>query len=106
MVESRTAYRIETERLVIRCYQPSDAQMLKTSVDDSLEFLRPWMPWAHEEPKPLAEKVAMLRERTLRPDGTRRDTMIWSLFASDYPSSPSASLRIRAFDVLGEPFLG
>lgn len=208
MGESRTAYRIETERLVIRCYQPSDASMLKTAIDESLEHLRPWMPWAHEEPKPLAEKVAMLRrfrgmfdleqdfsfglfdleekqvcggiglhtrlgpdareigywisaahanrgltteaagaltkvgfeiehlarieircdpantrshsiakklgyvheatlrERVLRPDGTRRDTMIWSLFASDYPSSPAAALRLRAFDLLGEPLLG
>ena len=44
------AYRIETKRLVIRCYQPSDAKMLETSVLESLEHLKPWMPWAHNEP--------------------------------------------------------
>ncbi|MEB2333592.1 MAG: GNAT family protein [Anaerolineaceae bacterium] len=51
------AYRIETERLVIRCYQPSDAQLLADSVRDSVEHLKPWMPWAHNEPEPFEEKV-------------------------------------------------
>lgn len=32
-------YKIETERLVIRCHQPSDAILLKTSIDESLEYL-------------------------------------------------------------------
>ena len=27
----------------------------------SLEHLRPWMPWAHEEPQPLEAKVELLR---------------------------------------------
>jgi RimJ/RimL family protein N-acetyltransferase len=44
------AYRIETERLVIRCYQPSDTQLLANAVLESLEHLKPWMPWAHDEP--------------------------------------------------------
>jgi RimJ/RimL family protein N-acetyltransferase len=51
------AYRIETERLVLRCYQPSDAQLLTDSVRESVEHLKPWMPWAHNEPEPFAEKV-------------------------------------------------
>ncbi len=58
----RTApYRIETERLVIRCYEPRDAPLLKEAVDASLDHLRPWMPWARFEPQPLEEKVELLR---------------------------------------------
>jgi RimJ/RimL family protein N-acetyltransferase len=54
-------YRIETERLVVRCWEPGDAPLLKEAVDSSLEHLRPWMPWAHEDPQPLEAKVELLR---------------------------------------------
>ncbi len=50
------AYRIETERLIVRCYQPSDAKLLAESVAENVEHLKPWMPWAHNEPEPFAEK--------------------------------------------------
>jgi len=56
------AYRIETERLVIRCYQPKDGILLKNAIDESLDHLRPWMPWAHNEPEKLADKIARLRK--------------------------------------------
>jgi len=51
------AYRIETKRLVVRCYQPSDATLLADSVSQSVEHLKPWMPWAHNEPEPFEEKA-------------------------------------------------
>jgi RimJ/RimL family protein N-acetyltransferase len=54
-------YRIETGRLVIRCYEPSDAPLLKAAIDASLEHLRPWMPWIRFEPQTIAEKVELLR---------------------------------------------
>jgi RimJ/RimL family protein N-acetyltransferase len=54
-------YRIRTERLTIRCWEPRDAPLLKQALDASLDHLRPWMPWAHDEPQPLDEKVALLR---------------------------------------------
>jgi RimJ/RimL family protein N-acetyltransferase len=54
-------YRIETERLVLRCWDPADASFLKDAIDSSLDHLRPWMPWAREEPKSLAETVNLLR---------------------------------------------
>src|SRR5581483_1032789 len=54
-------YRIETERLVIRCYEPEDAALLKNAVDSSLDHLRPWMPWVRFEPQPLDEKIDLLR---------------------------------------------
>jgi RimJ/RimL family protein N-acetyltransferase len=56
------AYRIETERLVLRCWSPADAALLKEAVDASLDHLRPWMPWANEEPTDLDSRVALLRE--------------------------------------------
>lgn len=55
------AYRIETERLVVRCYQPSDAQLLVESVMENVEHLKPWMPWAHNEPEPFEEKVKRVK---------------------------------------------
>ena len=54
-------YVVRTERLTIRCWDPRDAPLLKEALDTSLEHLRPWMPWAMDEPKPLDEKVELLR---------------------------------------------
>jgi RimJ/RimL family protein N-acetyltransferase len=57
-----TPYRIETERLVLRCWDPDDAPLLKDAVDRSLEHLRPWMPWAPDAPEPLDVVYERLRE--------------------------------------------
>jgi RimJ/RimL family protein N-acetyltransferase len=54
-------YRIETERLVVRCYEPRDAELLKAAVDSSLDHLRAWMPWAHDEPQTLEEKTELAK---------------------------------------------
>jgi RimJ/RimL family protein N-acetyltransferase len=54
-------YRIETERLVLRCWDPADAAALLDAQKESLAELRPFMPWAHEEDQSLAGKVALLR---------------------------------------------
>lgn len=61
-VFSNPAYRIETKRLVVRCYHPSDAPLLAESITESLEHLRPWMPWAYAEPEPLEAKVQRLKQ--------------------------------------------
>ena len=58
---SNPAYRIETKRLVVRCYNLSDVQMLAESVSENIEHLKPWMPWAHAEPEPIEEKEKRLR---------------------------------------------
>jgi len=47
---------------VIRCWEPRDAPLLKAAVDASLDHLRPWMPWAYDEPQPLPEKIELLRQ--------------------------------------------
>jgi RimJ/RimL family protein N-acetyltransferase len=54
-------YRIETEHLVLRCWDPDDAPLLKAAVDANLDYLRPWMPWIRFEPTSLDAKVDLLR---------------------------------------------
>jgi RimJ/RimL family protein N-acetyltransferase len=54
-------YRVETERLVLRCWQPDDARILKEAIDSSLDHLRPWMPWAAYEPQSVDAKADRLR---------------------------------------------
>jgi len=58
---SNPAYRIETARLVVRCYEPGDARLLADSVAESVEHLKPWMPWVHAEPEPFEVKVARVK---------------------------------------------
>ena len=48
---------------------------------------------------------ATLRHRTRTPDGRPRDTMIWTLLAHEYPTSPAATADIEAFDVVGRTLL-
>ena len=201
------AYRIHTPRLVLRCWSPADAALLKEAIDASLDHLRPWMPWAMAEPSPLEAKIdllrrwrgrfdldkdfvygildldekkvlggsglhtrvgeraleigywiragyekqglateataaltrvafevnevqrveihcdprnaasaavarkvgmvheATLRERTLDSEGLRHDAMIWTLLASEYPSSPAKAIAVEAFDATGRQIL-
>jgi RimJ/RimL family protein N-acetyltransferase len=70
-----------TERLVARCWQPADAPLLKEAVDSSLEHLRPWMPWAHEEPQTLLQKVQLLR--VFRGQFDRGENFVYGLFSAD-----------------------
>ncbi len=199
------AYRVETDRLVLRCWSPADAPGLRTALDECDTHLRPFIPFMKDEPRSLEqtaqwlrghraafdldqmyryavfdrqeqnllgenmllsragpgaleigywthkdaigrgyaseascamlrvafeiEKVrrveiicapenaasaaipaklgftheATLRERAYDSDGEIRDLMVWSLFASDYPSSIAAKQTIRAYDCLGRP---
>jgi RimJ/RimL family protein N-acetyltransferase len=201
-LRAMAAYRIKTDRLLVRCYSPEDASKLKEAIDASLDHLRPWMPWAKDEPETLDAKVerlrrfrgnfdlgndfaygvfspdesvvlggaglhprvgpnaleigywvrgdhigkglateaaaalvrigfevhkvgrveihcdptnvrsaavprklglildATLRRRALRPDGSERDTMIWSLFATEYVGSAVSQARVAAFDAV------
>jgi RimJ/RimL family protein N-acetyltransferase len=75
------AYRIETERLVVRCWDPADAALVKDAVDSSLEHLRRWMPWAHDEPQTLEQKVELLRR--FRGQFDLGDDFIYGILARD-----------------------
>jgi RimJ/RimL family protein N-acetyltransferase len=74
-------YRIVTSRLVIRCWEPRDAPLLKEAIDSSLDHLRPWMPWAKDEPQSLEEKVALLR--TFRGNFDLGTNFVYGIFSSD-----------------------
>jgi RimJ/RimL family protein N-acetyltransferase len=76
-----TPYRIETERLVIRCYDPDDAPLLKDAVDRSLEHLRPWMPWTPDAPEPLDAVYERLRGFRAEYDGD--ENWIMGVFSPD-----------------------
>ena len=202
----KPVYRIETQRLVIRCWDPKDAALLQEAAAASKEHLLPFMPWAVNEPQTVEQKIDLTRRfrgtfdrgedyvygifnqdesRALGGTGlhtrvkdnaleigywlhkdfinqgyitestaaltkvgfeiyhldrmeihcsvenlasaavprklgyiheaTRRrfayaygnpsDSMIWTLFADEYPNTPSASAIIRAFDVVGNSLL-
>ncbi|MGB4337816.1 MAG: GNAT family protein [Bacillota bacterium] len=56
------AYGVKTERTMVRCWNPTDAALLKEAVDSSLDHLRSWMPWAEHEPTELEDKIELLRQ--------------------------------------------
>jgi len=74
-------YRIETERLVIRCWEPRDAPLLKEAIDSSLDHLRPWMPWVEGEPRSLGEKIELLRR--FRGQFDRDEEYVYGIFSRD-----------------------
>ncbi len=74
-------YRIETERLVIRCYEPRDAALTKDAIDSSLDHLRAWMPWVEHEPQTLEEKTALLKSFRAHFDAGENFTM--GIFSAD-----------------------
>ena len=52
----RIPHRIETARLVLRCYEPTDAEALRVVVAANQEHLVEFMPWARFDPQSLDEK--------------------------------------------------
>jgi RimJ/RimL family protein N-acetyltransferase len=55
----------ETERLLIRAPRPGDGRAMNEAVLESLDTLRPWMPWAQTAPT-LAESEAHVRRSAAR----------------------------------------
>jgi len=67
--------------MVVRCYEPADAPLLKEAVDSSIDHLLPWMPWAHEEPQTLEEKTELLRR--FRGQFDLGQNFVYGLFSRD-----------------------
>lgn len=61
MLFPRPAYRVETHRLVLRCYEPRDAPALLETVLANRAHLGRWLPWAVEQVQTLDEKLSMIR---------------------------------------------
>jgi len=75
-------YRIEIEDgPVLRCWDPRDAPLLKEAIDSSLEHLRAWMPWAHDEPQSLEEKAELLRH--FRGSFDLAQDFVFGIFSAD-----------------------
>lgn len=55
----------ETERLLIRALQPNDGRVINEAILESIDNLRPWMPWA-QTPQSIAETETYVRESALR----------------------------------------
>jgi RimJ/RimL family protein N-acetyltransferase len=98
-------YRIETERLVIRCYEPRDAALAKDAIDSSLDHLGPWMSWAGQEPQTLEEKIELLK--SFRSAFDSGDNFVMGIFSADesqqlggsglHPRSDPGGLEIGYF---------
>ena len=75
---ARPAYRVETPRLVIRCWDPKDAAMMQAATAESKEHLLPFMPWAMDEPQTVEQKAELARRFRGRFD--RDDDYVYGIF--------------------------
>ncbi|MCA9752925.1 MAG: GNAT family N-acetyltransferase [Gemmatimonadetes bacterium] len=74
--------RIETERMVLRPWnERSDAEALHDAVLESLDTLRPWLPWAEAEPGSLRSRRRTLR--TFAETFARDEDYIYGAFTPD-----------------------
>jgi RimJ/RimL family protein N-acetyltransferase len=67
---------------VVRCWSPADAPLLQAALEASLEHLRPWMPWAAEEPETLRRSVRRRLER-FRAWFERGKNLVYGIFDRD-----------------------
>lgn len=58
---TQTAYQIKTGRLLMRCWSPADARILRACLDDNDRHLRPWIPFMKDEPRSLEQTAEWLR---------------------------------------------
>lgn len=71
----RVPHRIETERLILRGYEPTDAEELRTTSAANREHLLPWLPWAEQEPQSLDEKLELIHSFRSNYDADRNSVM-------------------------------
>lgn len=53
--------RIEADGLLLSRWKVDDAEALGRLVADNAEHLRPWMPWMAQEPRTLADRIALIQ---------------------------------------------
>ena len=75
------AYRVITDRLVVRCWNPQDAPLLKAAVEASVEHLKPFMPWAYNEPEEVEKKIERIRR--WRSNFDRSEDFVYGIFSAD-----------------------
>jgi RimJ/RimL family protein N-acetyltransferase len=74
-------YRIETKRLVLRCYSPDDAELLSDALNSSIDHLKPFMPWADDLPQSVDDSRALLRR--FRAAFDTNEQFVYGMFAAD-----------------------
>jgi RimJ/RimL family protein N-acetyltransferase len=67
--------------MLIRCYTPDDAPLVKDAVDSSLDHLRTFMDWAWGAPEPVG--ATRKRMRAFRDAFRHGDDWIYGLFTPD-----------------------
>ena len=65
---SQPAYRIRTQRLMLRCWEPPDAAPLQELCAKNRDHLLPFIPWAVDEPVSVDVKLNFIRKRRGRFD--------------------------------------
>ena len=81
LVITKPVYRIETNRLVIRCWDPKDAALIQEAAAASKEHLLPFMPWAANEPQTVGQKVELARR--FRGLFDRGEDYVYGIFNKD-----------------------
>ncbi len=77
---SGLAYSVHTPRLILRCWHPTDANRLQRAINDNVDYLRPWMDWAQQEPESLEMKTERLRR--FRDDFLSRRDFVYGIFGA------------------------
>ena len=80
-VISKPVYRIETDRLVVRCWDPKDAALIQEAAAASKEHLLPFMPWAANEPQTVEQKAELARR--FRGLFDRGEDYVYGIFNKD-----------------------
>ncbi|MGD8385313.1 MAG: GNAT family N-acetyltransferase [Lysobacterales bacterium] len=83
----RIAWRVETERLLLRCWTRADAPRLRAALDECDDHLRPFIPFMKDEPRSLSQTADWL------------DTHRLAFACGDY-------FRYAVFDAAEERLLG
>jgi len=87
--------RIETERLVLRRYEASDADAMTRVVTASRHYLAQWMPWARDEPVSSEDRVELI-DSFMR-DFDNRAEFVMGMFSredGDYMGSTGLHTRL------------
>jgi len=78
-VKAGPVYKIESERLVLSCWEPRFARLFKQAIDSSIDHLLPWMPWAIHEPQTLEAKMQRLQK--MRDDFAAGRDYVYGIFS-------------------------
>ena len=71
-------YRIESPRLVLRCWNPEDAPLFHEAIISSIDHLRPYMPFIAKEPLKIEDRIELLR--SFRSSFDSSDNYIYGIF--------------------------